>query len=148
MQNAGSSDNDNRHDLLLDDNRMKNQGTVSAPDDTARYLEPWSRLAQQLSPLIGTSGFCALFGRACRLAGPDLAWLAANPACKSPNAVTEHLRQRLAGVDADIAAAANAALLQTFTGLLASLIGEALTNRLLDSAAEDVHQQNTQQERK
>ena len=40
----------------------------------------------------------------------------------------------MALADAERAAAANAALLQTFTQLLAALIGERLTQRLLESA--------------
>lgn len=40
----------------------------------------------------------------------------------------------MALVDAERAAAANEALLRTFTQLLAALIGERLTQRLLESA--------------
>src|SRR5690606_39355895 len=55
--------------------------------------------------------------------------------CRAPEQLFISLDERLAGVDAQRAVAANEALLRTFTQLLAALIGERLTQRLLESAS-------------
>jgi hypothetical protein len=106
------------------------------PDDSlaARLLQPWRSLAVHLSPLIGESGFAALFGRAARVLAPRFAWLAPAVPGTSIDALFAGLAQRLTGADAALAAEANAALLDSFTKLLAGLIGQALTIRLLDAA--------------
>lgn len=126
-------DNPERHSLLNDEDMTNSMG---APDSAAGGGDPlllWRRIAQQLCPLIGASGFCALFGRAAHVVGPEHAWLVEQP-CRSPEQLFSFLEKRLAGVDAQRAAAANEALLRTFTQLLAALIGERLTQRLLASA--------------
>lgn len=99
-------------------------------------LQPWRRIAQHLCPLIGESGFCALFGRAVHVIGPEHAWLAPQQTCRAPEQLFTSLEERMALVDAERAAAANEALLRTFTQLLATLIGERLTQRLLASATD------------
>lgn len=115
-------------------------------------LQPWRHIAQHLCPLIGESGFCALFGRAVHVIGPEHAWLAPQQPCRVPEQLFTSLEERLALVDADRAAAANDALLRTFTHLLATLIGERLTQRLLASATAAVDatqgQQKNAQEQK
>ena len=129
--------------------------STGAPDPSAgsrELLQPWRRIAQQLCPLIGESGFCALFGRALHVIGPEHAWLAPEQACRAPEQLFISLEERVARVDAGRAAAANQALLQTFTGLLAALIGKKLTLRLLESAASSTDttpgQQKNAQEQK
>jgi len=97
-------------------------------------LQLWHRIAQELSPLVGESGFCALFGRAVHVVGPEHAWLAQNPPSRSVAQLFASLEEGLAGIDAAHAAAANDALLRTFSELLAALIGERLTQRLLATA--------------
>ena len=116
------------------------------PAGTSALLQPWRRIAQQLCPLIGESGFCALFVRAVHVVGPDHAWLAPQQPCRSPEQLFALLAERMALVEAGRAAAANRVLLQTFTQLLATLIGEALTRRLLASATVTVDQQANAQE--
>lgn len=114
---------------------MTNRTGASNPDaGGSSLLLPWRRIAQQLCPLIGESGFCALFGRATHVVGPEHAWLAPQQPCRSPEQLFSSLEERLGSVDAARAAAANEALLRTFTQLLAALIGEKLTQRLLASA--------------
>jgi hypothetical protein len=126
--------NHQRHSLFNDEDMTNSTG---APDPSAvsrELLQPWRRIAQHLCPLIGESGFCALFGRAVHVIGPDHAWLAPQQPCRAPAQLFASLEERMALVDAERAAAANEALLQTFTQLLAALIGERLTQRLLESA--------------
>jgi hypothetical protein len=121
---------------------------ATPPLDREPLLHPWKRLALRLSPLIGESGFCALYGRALRLVVPQFDWLKA----AQPGKNAEHSLVALSGVYAtvhiDAATAANTALLNTFTQLLSALIGQALTNRLLDSAWTSKHEQKNAQEHK
>lgn len=111
----------------------------------AHLIQSWRRLADQLGPLIGDNGFCALFGRACRVVGPDFRWLADTSPCKTRDTQINALDEMLASVAPEHALAAHAALLQTFTGLLASLIGQALAARLIDAAARDGDEKNEQE---
>ena len=124
-----------RHSLFNDEDMTNRTG---APDPSAasrELLEPWRRISQHLCPLIGESGFCALFGRAIHVIGPDHAWLAPQHPCRAPEQLFASLEERMALVDAERAAKANEALLRTFTELLAALIGERLTQRLLESVS-------------
>jgi hypothetical protein len=116
-----------------------------AADGVAHLLQPWRTLAQHLSPLIGESGFCALFSRAGRLVATQYAWLASST-FKTIDVLIATLGDSFKDVPADTARAGNAALLGSFVKLLADLIGEALTNRLLHSAAHGQGGQNHAQE--
>lgn len=97
-------------------------------------LRPWRRISGQLVALIGESGFCALFGRAQRTLAVRYEWLSVDPARKSIVGLLGALERDLAGVETAVADIANAELLNTFTRQLSSLIGEALTARLLEQA--------------
>lgn len=124
---------------------MTSKGGPGRSDEHVQLIQSWRRLADQLGPLIGDSGFCALYGRACRLAGPEFKWLAETPPCKTRDSQISALDELLASVAPDHAKAAHAALLKTFTELLASLIGQALARRLLDAAARDGEEKNAQE---
>jgi hypothetical protein len=134
------NNNDKRQILFLYPDTMTSKADP-VPPDKAQFLEPWSRLATRLSPLIGESGFCALFARTCRLVSPQFAWLAVSPPIQSIDTLFASLGENLAAVDHATAGTANAVLLDTFTQLLSALIGQALTNRLLEpsSCDEDAH---------
>ena len=120
---------------LFDDEDMTNStGAPQGGAGVGELLQPWRRIATHLCPLIGESGFCALFGRAVHVIGPDHAWLAPPQVCRLPEQLFTTLEERMALVDAERAASANEALLRTFTQLLAALIGNKLTQRLLESA--------------
>lgn len=124
----------------------------NAANDTAGgidyLLQPWRQLAAQLSPLIGDSGFCALFGRAARLSVVQFGWLASMPAGKSIDALLVALGHHLASAGQTQAGPANALLLTTFTKLLTGLIGGALTMQILDSAPAGVVASKLVQEQK
>jgi hypothetical protein len=131
----------------LNDEEMTNSTDAPLPSErSAQLLQPWRRIAQHLCPLIGESGFCALFGRAVHVIGPEHAWLAPQQPCRAPEQLFTSLEERMALVDGARAAAANAALLRTFAQLLATLIGERLTQRLLDSATATVDSAQGQQQ--
>jgi hypothetical protein len=119
---------------LNDEDMTNSTGAPEGGAERSELLLPWRRIATHLCPLIGESGFCALFGRAVHVVGPDHAWLAPPQPCRSPEQLFATLAERMALVDGERAARANDALLRTFTELLAALIGEKLTQQLLASA--------------
>jgi hypothetical protein len=120
--------------LFNDEDMTNSTGAPHSSAGSGTLLQPWRRIAQHLCPLIGESGFCALFGRAVHVIGPEHAWLAPPQPCRAPEQLFILLEERMAQVDAERAAAANEALLRTFTQLLTALIGDRLTQRLLESA--------------
>ena len=131
------SDSRDRHPIHGSEKKpemMTNDAAIGSADGMDLLLQPWQQLATQLSPLIGDSGFCALYGRAARLAAKRFGWLAPVQAGKTIVALLAGLRAQLAAAGLAEATAANALLLHTFTKLLAGLIGESLTMRILDAA--------------
>ena len=136
------------HPLFPNEDMTTTTGAQPPAPGNSQLLQPWRHIAQQLCPLIGDSGFCALFGRAVHVVGPEHAWLAPQQSCRSPGQLFRSLEERMAGVDAVRAAAANDSLLRTFTQLLATLIGEALTQRVLSSAMATANPQANAQEQK
>ncbi len=97
----------------------------------------WADLAAHLTPLIGEAGFCALYGRAARLAAPADPWPTAANGARSVKVLLLSLKNNLASIAPEHTAAANFTLLDSFTKLLAGLIGDGLTTRLLKSAWTD-----------
>jgi hypothetical protein len=123
-----------------DETRMKpvvdiTRTAASPPESTNHLTRPWSRLASQLVPLIGESGFCALFSRTIRLAGQLNGSFVVDPSSRAVDKVLSVLAGYLATLDGASARAANSELLDTFIKLLSALIGEGLTTRLLASAS-------------
>ena len=116
-----------------------------APDSSAiaeAALMTWSRVSGRLEPVIGMRGVDALFDRAMHLTCKTYPWLAASATEDDEVApgVTPVvpaltnlmiLRLRLADREPELAEEAGYILLVTFTALLANLIGESLTQRLL-----------------
>ena len=140
----------------MDKNHEKRQqllfGMMASGGDRSRarrdyLLEPWRRIACHLSPLIGDSGFAALLGRAAKLLTPQFGWMAGISSSRPANAVLDGLGDSF-DQNPDAAQAGNAALLDTFTSLLADLIGEALTIRLLQTAFDGAAEQKNAQEQK
>ena len=103
--------------------------------EAAALVQPWLRLSDQLTPLIGESGFCALFGRALRLSSVSFEGLATCDSARPLADLFTSLTRTLNEIGPEQAAAANGALLGTFTTLLGKLIGEALTKQLLNVAS-------------
>lgn len=91
----------------------------------------WRDVSGVMSPIIGQSGFAALFKRSVHLASgvcPDLARAMAQTADVTPFGA---LHDVLAQLPTAEAARANGTLLQTFQDVLDTLIGVPLTARLL-----------------
>lgn len=140
------NNDDKKHELLP---RVKtSMSAAGLPACGEALLHPWRRLAQHLSPLIGESGFCALYGRTIRLVLPHFDWLHAAQPGNSAGQSLIALVGIYSTVHVDAATAANTALLTTFTELLSGLIGQALTRRLLDSAWDGRREQKNVEEQK
>ena len=106
-----------------------------APDSKAiaeATLSTWHHVADRLVPVIGPRGVDALFNRSLNVTCKTFPWLAIAGNDGNGAAQLAALRLRLAGREPDIAAEASYVLLVTFTVLLANLIGESLTERLLE----------------
>jgi hypothetical protein len=114
----------------------------------AALVAPWMLLSEQLTPLIGESGFCALFGRAVRLSTGRFTHLGTCDSTRPVGDLLTSLTRTLNEIGHGHAADANRALLDTFTTLLGSLIGEALTKQLLHVAQESGNGQKHGQEQK
>jgi hypothetical protein len=136
---------DKRQQLLVE--MLAGGVTEGAQAGNGQLLQPWRQLARHLSPLIGESGFCALFSRAGRLVATQYGWLA-SPTFKTIDVLIAALGDSLNGVPVDAAREGNTALLDSFVKLLSDLIGEALTIRLLHSAAHGQGEQQYAQEQK
>lgn len=94
-------------------------------------LATWQQVAARLAPVIGVRGTEALFGRALHLTSTTFLWLAIAEDRGNRAPSLERFRSCLAARDPATAVAGSLALLVTFTELLAALIGEDLTERLL-----------------
>lgn len=100
----------------------------------AALLLPWRRVGRLLAALIGESGFCVSFGRALRTVAARHAFLGMHGERQSIDALLHAYAADLGRVDGAAAAAADTALMETFTSQLSALIGDALTARLLADA--------------
>jgi hypothetical protein len=94
-------------------------------------LSTWHEMAARLAPVIGVQGVDVLFKRSLHLTSTTFPWLAIAGDRGDSAALLASLKTRLAGREKDVAAEASHTLLVTFTELLAALIGESLTERLL-----------------
>ena len=83
-----------------------------------------------LSPIIGGGGVVAMYRRSLLLARASHPWLTSSDSTRNEIDLGA-LRSLLAGQDAAGATSAGGALLQTFCDLLASLVGNSLSERLL-----------------
>jgi hypothetical protein len=137
---------DNRQQLIAEMLALHEHD--SAPDRLRHELMLWERLAARLAPLIGESGFHALYGRAVRLVRPQYSWLETDSSQQTIRLLLNGLERKLTLVDPQLARQANATFLHSFTSLLASLIGEALTMRVLHAAWQDESEDKNTQEQK
>jgi len=96
-------------------------------------LVTWNEVAARLAPVIGAGGFEVLFHRALHLTARASPWLADENADGDIAATLARFKARLETRDAAGAMEASLALLATFTALLATLIGDSLTDRLMIS---------------
>jgi hypothetical protein len=102
-----------------------------------RALAVWRQLDATLSPIIGRRGVAALFKRSLLLTAPAHTSLVAAHWDVETDGDFESLRASLRQLSVANAIATNGALLQQFVDLLTTLIGESLTERLLQSVIDN-----------
>ncbi len=112
----------------------------------AATLRLYETLAGQLALLIGEAGVRALTARSLHLVQRDFTWLAE---ARDPSPLERPFAQvglRLERQEPALAREAAAAVLATLGGLLAMLIGDALTMSVLHAAWPSAFPHETQQE--
>jgi hypothetical protein len=100
---------------------------------TDTILAVWQEIDQALSPIVGHRGVAALYSRSLKLTAVAHPWLASAASDVLAAIDPTVLRAALLQQTAAQAAAGGDALFATFHRLLASLVGTALTERLLRS---------------
>ena len=113
---------------------IKRVTTQRHENGPAAGADLWRKMAAQLILIIGSGGFDSLYARSVHLGRSTYPWLETG----SEPLETDH---RFSDLEASLqmqlptlARDANCLLLITFTDILASMIGERLTTRILDSA--------------
>ena len=102
-------------------------------------------LARVLATVIGEAGANALADRALHLAKSEYPWLAPTREPAYAEMKFSQIIAPLARQDPAVGAAAAAAVLAAFLGLLATFIGEPLAARLWRQAWPDVFQRNAEE---
>ncbi|SNS93484.1 hypothetical protein SAMN06265795_109131 [Noviherbaspirillum humi] len=124
----------NRKQMISDVLTLE-KGVKTRPDDIVqRSLWLWKRIASELVPLIGETGFQSLYGRAVHLALPHCGSFTLSKQGDSTEGVIDRLRQDLVTLEHDIAHQCSTLLITKFTDLVASMIGDVLMNQILRSA--------------
>jgi hypothetical protein len=117
--------------------RHKSIDSLTAPhsenaEDAAIAL--WEPLANQIIAIVGEAGFDSLYSRSLHLTQSKFPWLMNTASSPTVGHRFVNLRMSFEGRVPELADEANRLLLTIFTDTLASLIGESLTKRVLDSA--------------
>ena len=94
----------------------------------------WRQMATQLVLIIGSGGFDSLYARSVYLGRATYPWLGGGSGLSETDHRFSDLKASLQMQSPTLARDANCLLLITFTDILASMIGERLTTRILDSA--------------
>lgn len=112
---------------------VKTTGTDGGPHVAGELVARWSEIEANLAPIIGRGGAGALYRRSLRLTAAAHPWLQA--ALEGSGALMDlpTLHAVLARQTSGVAAVGGAALLQTFLGVLTSLVGPRLTDQLIGS---------------
>jgi len=124
METSGRS----RHEII-ESLAQQNTGNVAAI-----AINQWELMAAQIISIVGEGGFSALYLRSAFLASSKFPWLATTSLSPQIDDRFAELRTSLEGQTPEQASAANSHLLINFSDILASLIGEELTTRILRSA--------------
>jgi hypothetical protein len=100
--------------------------------DTAIVL--WEQMATKIISIVGEGGFNSLYARSLFLTVSHHPWLESGALSPQTGQRFSELKKCLAGQTPAQVVAGTTLLLITFTDILASLIGEQLTVRILQSA--------------
>ncbi len=119
---------------------------ANAPAIAAAACRACERLAEHLIPLIGEGGFAAVCARSLHVAQRRIPAFALVRASDQRDEAFGSLQQSLEQMEPAAATEAAVTLLATASSLLASFIGENLTNRLLGEAWPDDFAGNSTEE--
>ena len=106
-------------------------GASSASDVAEATRGTWGDMSVRLASLIGVRGVDVLCGRALHLTGADFPWLGISAERGDSAAALAGFSARIETCEPALALEASSALLGKFTDLLATLIGDSLTERVL-----------------
>jgi hypothetical protein len=109
-------------------------------------IDLWEQMATQIISIVGEEGFNALYARSVYLALPTFPWLMSSALPPQDGQRFAEFKKGLEEQSPSQAREANRLLLLTFTGILAVLIGEPLTTRILCSAWGDDASTSTSKE--
>jgi hypothetical protein len=117
--------------------RHKSIDSLTAPhaentEDAA--IDLWGSLANQIIAIVGEAGFESIYSRSLYLTQSTFPWLMNTASSPTVGHRFVNLKMSFEGRAPELANEANRLLLTIFTDTLASLIGESLTGRVLDSA--------------
>lgn len=120
---------------MISDVLAPDQDAKTEDDDVVkRSLWLWKRIASELVPLIGDTGFQSLYSRAVHLTLPHCGNFSLSKQNDSTEGVFHRLKQDLIALENDLARQCSTLLLTKFTDLVASMIGDSLMNQILRSA--------------
>lgn len=94
----------------------------------------WEQMSTKIISIVGEGGFHSLYARSLFIARVRFPWLAADELSTQTDQLFTQLRKCFEAQTPVQVSTANSLLLITFTDILASLIGEALTTSILRSA--------------
>ncbi len=104
---------------------------AAASHVAASVVSLWRDLEGQLTPIVGPRGVAALYARSLYLTGREFPWIG-HPQDGVPESLDLNaLHSALAAQSSGLATEGGTALLETFQSLLVSMVGVALTERLL-----------------
>lgn len=106
-------------------------GDASAEQVAALIADIWLEIDAALHPIMGQRAVAALFDRSLKLTAASHPWLLLGHQTARAVVDPTELRARLGQQDATQAAAGGSAHFSAFHGLLTSLVGLSLTDRLL-----------------
>jgi hypothetical protein len=108
---------------------------ATASEVAITFLTTWREVELALLPIIGQRGLAALYNRSVQLGSAEHGWLAAARHDAGRHLEAKRLTALFTGQSDEQARAGASQLLQSFHDLLTSLIGAALTTRLLQQAS-------------
>ncbi len=109
-------------------------GVMTQHTEVDAAINLWEQMAIQLIALVGEDGFNSLYTRSVFLSQSTFPWLAESSLPLWTDHRFANLKTSLDGQMPAQAVKASSLLLITFTDILASLIGEPLTARVLKTA--------------
>ena len=119
---------------MLREQKIKNLMARPSAQDASASIQLWHTMATQIISVVGQGGFQSLYSRSIFLTQRTYPWITHLPAGLTTDLSFPTLKACLEERDPTQAHEANTLLMLTFTDLLASLIGEQLTVKLLKAA--------------